>query len=71
MTEVESLLQQYFGFDRLRHGQEKVINAVLEGHSTAAIFPTGAGKSLCYQLPAIILPHLTLVISPLLALMKD
>ncbi|WP_133153815.1 DEAD/DEAH box helicase, partial [Vibrio sp. 10N.261.55.A7] len=51
--------------------QQKVIDAVLAGQSCAAIFPTGAGKSLCYQLPALHLPHLTLVISPLLALMKD
>lgn len=64
-------LKKYFGFDSLRLGQEEVITRVLNGHSTAAIFPTGSGKSLCYQLPAIELPHLTLVISPLLALMKD
>lgn len=64
-------LKNYFGFDSLRTGQEDVITRVLNGHSAAAIFPTGSGKSLCYQLPAIELPHLTLVISPLLALMKD
>ncbi|WP_318491166.1 RecQ family ATP-dependent DNA helicase [Photobacterium leiognathi] len=64
-------LKKYFGFDSLRTGQEEVITRVLDGHSAAAIFPTGSGKSLCYQLPAIELPHLTLVISPLLALMKD
>ena len=64
-------LKKYFGFDSLRLGQEEVITRVLNGHSAAAIFPTGSGKSLCYQLPAIELPHLTLVISPLLALMKD
>ncbi|MEC6824042.1 RecQ family ATP-dependent DNA helicase [Photobacterium piscicola] len=64
-------LKKYFGFDSLRLGQEEVITRVLSGHSAAAIFPTGSGKSLCYQLPAIELPHLTLVISPLLALMKD
>ncbi|MEZ8107003.1 RecQ family ATP-dependent DNA helicase [Vibrio cortegadensis] len=68
---VEQTLKQYFGFDSLRKGQSDVIHHVLEGHSAAAIFPTGSGKSLCYQLPAIELPHLTLVISPLLALMKD
>ncbi|BBM64007.1 ATP-dependent DNA helicase RecQ [Vibrio alfacsensis] len=64
-------LQSVFGFDALRPGQQPVIDAVMNGHSAAAIFPTGSGKSLCYQLPATQLPHLTLVISPLLALMKD
>ncbi|MDP2607446.1 MULTISPECIES: ATP-dependent DNA helicase RecQ [unclassified Oceanobacter] len=64
-------LQHYFGFDALRPGQQPVIEAILAGRSSAAIFPTGSGKSLCYQLPALILPHLTLVISPLLALMQD
>jgi len=66
-----STLKRVFGFDRLRPGQETVISAVLDGRSAAAIFPTGSGKSLCYQLPALHLPHLTLVISPLLALMQD
>ncbi len=68
---IEQTLKQYFGFDTLRTGQAEVINHVLNGQSAAAIFPTGSGKSLCYQLPALQLPHLTLVISPLLALMKD
>ena len=64
-------LQQHFGFSALRPGQAEVIERILAGHSVAAIFPTGSGKSLCYQLPALHLPHLTLVISPLLALMRD
>ena len=64
-------LQQHFGFSTLRPGQAEVIERILAGHSVAAIFPTGSGKSLCYQLPALHLPHLTLVISPLLALMRD
>ncbi|UUM31153.1 RecQ family ATP-dependent DNA helicase [Vibrio japonicus] len=64
-------LRSTFGFDVLRPGQEQVIQTVLDNRSCAAIFPTGSGKSLCYQLPAVILPHLTLVVSPLLALMKD
>ena len=64
-------LQQYFGFTSLRPGQQPVIETLLAGRSAAAIFPTGSGKSLCYQLPALMLPHLTLVISPLLALMQD
>ena len=66
-----STLKRVFGFDKLRPGQETVISAVLAGRSAAAIFPTGSGKSLCYQLSALHLPHLTLVISPLLALMQD
>lgn len=68
---IEHSLQQIFGFDALRQGQQEVIDTVMSGHSCAAIFPTGSGKSLCYQLPALHLPHLTLVISPLLALIKD
>ncbi|CAH1535253.1 ATP-dependent DNA helicase, RecQ family [Vibrio rotiferianus] len=68
---LQQTLQSVFGFDSLRSGQQPVIEAVMNGHSAAAIFPTGSGKSLCYQLPATRLPHLTLVISPLLALMKD
>ncbi|KJY80400.1 RecQ family ATP-dependent DNA helicase [Vibrio nigripulchritudo] len=68
---VRQSLQQVFGFDSLRNGQEEVVTHILQGHSSAAIFPTGSGKSLCYQLPALHLPHLTLVISPLLALIKD
>ncbi|MGB1091642.1 MAG: RecQ family ATP-dependent DNA helicase [Oceanobacter sp.] len=64
-------LQQFFGFEGLRPGQQPVVEAILAGRSAAAIFPTGSGKSLCYQLPALMLPHLTLVISPLLALMQD
>ncbi|WP_117235198.1 RecQ family ATP-dependent DNA helicase [Vibrio maerlii] len=70
-SRISTTLQQHFGFDSLRYGQQEVIEKVLSGHSSAAIFPTGSGKSLCYQLPALMLPHLTLVISPLLALMKD
>lgn len=64
-------LARVFGYDRFRPGQEAAVSAVLAGRSAAAIFPTGSGKSLCYQLPALHLPHLTLVVSPLLALMQD
>ncbi|MGR5078294.1 RecQ family ATP-dependent DNA helicase [Photobacterium swingsii] len=67
----QQTLQNVFGFESLRGGQEAVVNHVLSGQSAAAIFPTGSGKSLCYQLPALHLPNLTLVISPLLALMRD
>lgn len=66
-----TLLQLHFGFDQLRPGQEQAINHVLKGRDCLVIMPTGGGKSLCYQLPALLLPGLTLVISPLIALMKD
>jgi ATP-dependent DNA helicase RecQ len=65
------LLQQTFGFEHFKQGQQQVVDTILAGRSAAAIFPTGSGKSLCYQLPATQLPHLTLVVSPLLALMQD
>ena len=68
---IEQTLRQVFGYSDFRPGQRPVIEAVVAGRSAAAIFPTGSGKSLCYQLPALHLPHLTLVISPLLALMQD
>lgn len=68
---IEQTLKQTFGYDRFRPGQDQAIRAVVAGRSAAAIFPTGSGKSLCYQLPALLLPHLTLVVSPLLALMQD
>ncbi|MCY9861119.1 RecQ family ATP-dependent DNA helicase [Vibrio coralliirubri] len=68
---INNTLEKVFGFKKLRKGQQDVINAIMEGRSALAVFPTGAGKSLCYQLPALHLPHLTLVISPLIALMQD
>ena len=68
---VKQTLKQTFGFDDFRAGQEQTIMQLLNGNSTLSIFPTGSGKSLCYQLTALQLPHLTLVVSPLLALMKD
>jgi ATP-dependent DNA helicase RecQ len=64
-------LRRHFGFEDFREGQREVISAVLEGHDTVAVMPTGGGKSLCYQLPALMLEGATLVISPLIALMKD
>ena len=68
---VESLLREQFGLDAFRPGQQAIINAVLRGRDALVIMPTGAGKSLTYQLPALLLPGLTLVVSPLIALMKD
>ncbi len=70
-ADLHTLLQQHFGFASFRPGQSEVVHAIAEGRSAAAIFPTGSGKSLCYQLSALHLPHLTLVVSPLLALMQD
>ena len=69
--EINASLKHYFGFDQFRPGQLETINQLLSGNSSLAIFPTGSGKSLCYQLSATALPHLTLVVSPLLALMQD
>jgi ATP-dependent DNA helicase RecQ len=64
-------LVRHFGLSEFRPGQAQVINSVLSGRNTVVVMPTGAGKSLCYQLPAMLLPGVTLVISPLIALMKD
>ncbi|MBA6264194.1 ATP-dependent DNA helicase RecQ [Colwellia sp. Bg11-12] len=71
MSSLVNSLKQIFGFDAFRDGQQQTIEQLLNGQSSLAIFPTGSGKSLCYQLAAIELPHLTIVVSPLLALMKD
>ncbi|MEL7061663.1 MAG: ATP-dependent DNA helicase RecQ, partial [Acidobacteriota bacterium] len=68
---LEAELRRHFGFESFRRGQRPVIEALLAGRSAAAVFPTGGGKSLCYQLPALLLDGLTVVVSPLLALMKD
>ena len=64
-------LQRYFGYSSFNPGQEEVVTNIINGQSAIAIFPTGSGKSLCYQLSAVMLPNLTLVVSPLLALISD
>src|SRR5438270_8816044 len=70
-VDIRDTLKRVFGYDDFRNGQEKVIRTLLGGKSALAVFPTGSGKSLCYQLTALHLPGLTLVVSPLIALMKD
>ncbi|MFL6735809.1 MAG: DNA helicase RecQ [Sphingomonas sp.] len=71
MTDLHSILKQTFGFDHFRGVQEEVIGRVLSGHGTLAVMPTGAGKSLCYQLPALVRRGTALIVSPLIALMHD
>src|SRR3982750_107147 len=68
---ASAVLAATFGFDSFRPGQEQVVDALLTGRSALAVFPTGGGKSLCYQLPALLMDGLTVVVSPLIALMKD
>lgn len=67
----QAVLKKWFGFDEFRDGQREVVDGLLDGRSMLAVFPTGGGKSLCYQLPALMIDGVTLVISPLIALMKD
>ncbi|WP_185236627.1 RecQ family ATP-dependent DNA helicase [Teredinibacter franksiae] len=71
MQQAQQLLEDTFKLREFRSGQQPIIEALLAGHSALAVFPTGGGKSLCYQLPALMLEGLTLVVSPLIALMKD
>ena len=71
MQTKEMILQKYFGYSEFRSGQSELIEQILNGRPVVAVMPTGAGKSLCYQLPALMLEGLTLVVSPLISLMKD
>ena len=71
INEPISILKKYYGYDDFREGQESVINTILEGNDCLAIMPTGAGKSICYQIPALMFDGITIVISPLISLMQD
>lgn len=71
METPRSLLKKVFGYDTFRKGQEEIIQSILEGRDVMAVLPTGGGKSLCFQLPTLLLSGITLVISPLISLMKD
>jgi ATP-dependent DNA helicase RecQ len=71
LDDARAALQRHFGYPAFRAGQERAVSAVLEGRDTLVVLPTGGGKSLCYQVPALLLPGLTVVVSPLISLMKD
>jgi ATP-dependent DNA helicase RecQ len=71
MTQASAVLRDVFGFDDFRPGQKDIVDAVTQGENVLAIMPTGGGKSLCYQLPALLRDGVTIVVSPLIALMRD
>lgn len=71
MSDKQTILKRYFGYDRFREGQERLIDSILAGRDSLGVMPTGAGKSMCFQLPAMMFDGITLVVSPLISLMKD
>jgi ATP-dependent DNA helicase RecQ len=71
LDRARAILRERFGYPEFRPGQERAVSSVLAGKDTLVILPTGGGKSLCYQVPALVLPGLTVVVSPLISLMKD
>lgn len=71
LERAQDLLQKFYGYPDFREGQKKIVASMLEGNDTLGIMPTGGGKSICYQIPALLHEGLTIVVSPLISLMKD